>query len=67
MSGTTLLVTAYALMWLILFVWMFRMWKRQGELQSRIEGLDKAIDRAMAKKSQTPFRDEAVATAERRP
>jgi hypothetical protein len=48
-SGSTLLVEAYAAIWLILMVWLVLLWKKQATLTSRLDGLEAAIDRAAAK------------------
>jgi hypothetical protein len=48
-SGSTLLVEAYAVLWVILMAWVLFMWRRQASLGARLEGLERAIDRAAAK------------------
>jgi hypothetical protein len=48
-SGSTLLVEAYAILWVILMAWLFFTWQRQKAMGARLEGLEKAIDRAAAK------------------
>lgn len=45
-SGSTLLVEAYAAIWLILMAWIFMLWKKQAALTARLDGLEAAIDRA---------------------
>lgn len=47
-SGTTLLVEAYAAIWLILMAWLVLLWRKQASLTSRLDGLEAAIDRAAA-------------------
>ena len=47
-SGSTLLVEAYAAIWLILMVWLFMLWRKQASLTARLDGLEAAIDRAAA-------------------
>lgn len=47
-SGSTLLVEAYAAIWLILMAWIFMLWKKQASLTARLDGLEAAIDRAAA-------------------
>jgi hypothetical protein len=47
MNGGALLVAAYIFMWVILFVWLWRVWAGQNSLSERIDGLDRAIDRAL--------------------
>jgi len=50
-SGTTLLVEAYSVLWLILLGWIFMMWRKQSSVEARISGLEQAIDRASKKSS----------------
>jgi hypothetical protein len=45
-SGQTLLVEAYAAIWLILMAWLFLLWRKQATLTERLDGLEAAIDRA---------------------
>jgi len=51
-NGYTLMVTAYALIWIILMVWLLLMWQKSRSLATRVADLDLAIDRAAAKGSQ---------------
>jgi hypothetical protein len=48
-NGTTLLIEAYAFLWIVLMAWLVFQWRRQGALNARVEGLERAIDRAAAK------------------
>jgi hypothetical protein len=48
-SGTTLLVEAYSILWIILMVWLLVVWRRQKDVGARLDDLEKAIDRAAAK------------------
>lgn len=50
-SGSVLLVEAYALVWLFLLAWVGLLWLRQRKLDARIDGLEAAIDRAVAKRA----------------
>ena len=52
-SGSTLLVEAYAAIWLILMVWLIVLWNKQATLTSRLDGLESAIDRAAQQKDKT--------------
>lgn len=45
-SGETLLVTAYALIWVILLVWIALVWRKQSALDARLTGLEREIDKA---------------------
>lgn len=47
-SGATLLVEAYAAVWLVLMAFIFLLWRKQASLGARVEGLEGAIDRALA-------------------
>jgi CcmD family protein len=47
-SGSTLLVEAYAAIWVILMVWIFMLWRKQASLSERLDGLERTIDRAAA-------------------
>jgi hypothetical protein len=49
-SGGTLLVVAYASIWVILMAWIFVLWRRSSTLGERLAGLEAAIDRAAAGK-----------------
>jgi hypothetical protein len=48
-SGETLLVSAYSALWLILMAWLALMWRKQASVSTRIDDLERAIDRAAAK------------------
>jgi hypothetical protein len=48
-SGATLLIEAYAVLWVILMAWLVFQWRRQTALNARLEGLERAIDRAAVK------------------
>lgn len=48
-NGYTLMVEAYAAIWLILMVWLVMLWRKQASLTARLVGLEAAIDRAEKK------------------
>ena len=50
-NGATLMVEAYAIIWLILMGWLLINWFRQRNLDQRILGLEAAIARAELKKA----------------
>jgi hypothetical protein len=52
-KGETLLVYAYAGIWLMLMFWLFQMWKTQRRIAGRIDGLETAISRATSRKEPT--------------
>ena len=45
-SGATLLVEAYAAIWLILMAFILVVWRKQAALASRLDGLEAAIANA---------------------
>jgi hypothetical protein len=45
-SGSTLLVEAYAAIWLIMMAWILLLWRKQASLTARLDGLEAALDRA---------------------
>lgn len=47
-AGSTLLVEAYAAIWLVLMAWIFLLWRKQASLGERLDGLERTIDRAAA-------------------
>ena len=48
-SGSTLLVEAYVVLWLILMTWLLAMWRRQAAIHARLDDLEKVVDKAAAK------------------
>ena len=61
-SGATLLVTAYAAIWLLLMAWLLLLWRKQAALSARLDGLEAAIARAAA--GAAPPKREKVAPPE---
>jgi hypothetical protein len=53
-NGYTLMVEAYAAIWLILMVWLVFLWRKQAELGARVTGLEAAIARADKKAAAPP-------------
>jgi CcmD family protein len=51
-SGERLLVEAYAAIWVVLFVFLALMFRRQRRLDQRIEALDDALRRARARSAE---------------
>jgi CcmD family protein len=47
-SGTTLLVSAYAVLWIVLFAWIAIVWRKQSGLASRLGDLERVLDKAAA-------------------
>ncbi len=47
-SGGTLLVTAYAALWVVLFAWVAIVWRKQGALNLRLADLERVLDKAAA-------------------
>jgi CcmD family protein len=50
-SGATLLVIAYAALWLIVFAWIALVWRKQRGLDARLSDLERVIDKAARPKS----------------
>ena len=58
-SGSTLMVEAYAVLWVILMGWIVLLWRKQSGLHARLDDLERAIDReAIAAEKATPGRTE---------
>lgn len=49
-SGAKLLVSAYSILWVILMGYIVIVWRQEAALRARIDELEKAVDRAEAKK-----------------
>jgi hypothetical protein len=47
-SGTALLVTAYAVLWVLLFAWIALVWRKQSGIAARLGELERVIDKAGA-------------------
>jgi hypothetical protein len=50
-NGETLLVTAYAALWVILLVWVALVWRTQARLGSRLDDLERVLGEAARKQS----------------
>jgi hypothetical protein len=50
-NGTTLLVTAYGAIWVILILWVAMVWRKQAALTTRLEDLEQVIGEAGRKAS----------------
>lgn len=44
-SATTLLVAAYAAMWLLILLFVWQSWRRQARLDKRLDELARALER----------------------
>lgn len=47
-SGFTLMVEAYVVLWLILMAWLLLLWRKQKSLNTRLDDLERTIDKAAA-------------------
>ena len=47
-NGSTLMVAAYAAIWVLLMAWIYLLWRKQAMLAARLDGLEMSIDRAAA-------------------
>jgi CcmD family protein len=45
-SGEVLLVSAYAILWLLLLGWVALVWRKQSAMSGRLEDLEREIDKA---------------------
>lgn len=45
-SGGVLLVTAYAVLWIVMFAWVALVWRKQRTLDSRLADLEGVIQKA---------------------
>jgi hypothetical protein len=52
-NGFTLMVEAYAAIWLVMMIWFFFIWRKQADLTARINGLEDALTRAEQSKSKS--------------
>lgn len=66
-NGYTLMVTAYALIWVILMVWLLMMWQKSRAIAARVADLDLAIDRAAQKASSAEAELGAKKSVEKKP
>jgi hypothetical protein len=51
-SGEVLLVSAYAILWTIVLMWVVFMWRKQRDLTSRLDALERVLDKADAEQRQ---------------
>ncbi len=48
-SGEALLVSAYAILWVVLIAWVALGWRKQNALDARLDDLEREIERADGK------------------
>jgi hypothetical protein len=53
-SGETLLVSAYAVLWVIVLAWVALAWRKQSGLTRRLDDLERVIDDAARKQKAGP-------------
>ena len=53
-SGETLLVSAYAVLWVIVLAWVALVWRKQAALTLRLDDLERVIDQAAKKRPPAP-------------
>jgi hypothetical protein len=46
-----LLVSAYAVLWALLLLWVAFIWRKQGETNARLFDLERVLDKAAADKA----------------
>jgi len=49
-NGEVLLVSAYAIVWVLLLAWVALIWRKQSTLASRLDDLQRVLDKAAADK-----------------
>jgi CcmD family protein len=47
-SGEVLLVSAYAIVWVIVLFWVALVWRKQSAMNSRLDDLERVLDKAAA-------------------
>ena len=45
-SGEALLVTAYAVLWVVIFAWIAIVWRKQSAVTARLDDLERILDKA---------------------
>ena len=45
-SGGALLVTAYVALWVVLFLWVATVWRKQSAISARLADLERVLDKA---------------------
>jgi hypothetical protein len=50
-SGETLLIQAYVALWVILMLWLGLLWRRQSQMNGRLDALEQEIARAEASRA----------------
>ena len=50
-SGETLLVSAYAIVWVVMLAWVALVWRKQQSVNARLDDLEKEVARAVAARS----------------
>jgi hypothetical protein len=53
-SGEVLLVTAYAVLWVVIFAWVGLVWRKQRGLDDRLADLERVLDKAAAEGDKKP-------------
>ena len=48
-SGEVLLVSAYAVLWVIVLAWVASVWRKQAALATRLDDLERVLDDAAKK------------------
>jgi hypothetical protein len=49
--GETLLVSAYAVLWVVVLAWVAFIWRKQGDMNTRLFDLERVLDKAAAEKT----------------
>ncbi len=51
-NGAVLLVSAYAILWVVLFAWIALVWRKQIALDARLRDLQRVVDQAASRDAQ---------------
>jgi hypothetical protein len=49
-SGEVLLVSAYAILWVLLLAWVAMIWRKESAVSVRVRELEKVLDRAASER-----------------
>jgi hypothetical protein len=50
-NGAVLLVSAYAILWVLLFAWIAMVWRKQIAIDARLRDLQRVVDQAAAREA----------------
>jgi hypothetical protein len=62
--GATLMVEAYVVLWLLLMGWIWLVWRKQASLNTRLDDLERVLDKAAGARAK-PKGPEVAASTEK--